>query len=102
MEEFDVDFGYMDVEDIREQFEEEVDGLLELAHSLGEDNNLSQRLLRTSNNLKSMHWVFMYAIYTDRCASRTPKIVREICEKTFKYKEEIDLIRCRLSDDSTK
>tara|TARA_B100001113_G_C20881123_1_gene522697 strand:+ start:260 stop:562 length:303 start_codon:yes stop_codon:yes gene_type:complete len=96
-EEFD--FDYQDVEALRIKFLDEVEGLVELASSLGTENNLSERLLRTAGNLAVMKWVFLYVEYTDRCASRTPKFIRELCERTFNYGEEMDLIRFRLLDD---
>ena len=92
----DADFDIQDIESIKLKFFEEVLGLFELSESLGVENNLSQRILRTANNLKKMHWVFLYVEYSDACAARTPKLVRDLIEKTFNHKEEMEEIKSRI------
>ncbi len=86
----------LDFQSVKLKFIDEVEGLLELAESLGAENNLSQRLLRTANNLKLMQWVFLYVEYSDACAARTPKLVRDLVEQTFNHKEEMDEIKSRI------
>ena len=92
----DADFDIQDIESIKLKFFEEVLGLVELSESLGVENNLSQRILRTANNLKRMHWVFLYLEYSDACAARTPKVVRDLVEKTFNHKKEMEEIKSRI------
>tara|TARA_B100001113_G_C20761456_1_gene471078 strand:+ start:162 stop:476 length:315 start_codon:yes stop_codon:yes gene_type:complete len=99
MSDDELDFDYQDVGELKEKFFEEVNGLINLAESLGVENNLSQRILRTANNLKVMHWLFLYVEYTDACAKRTPKLVRDIVEKTFNYDKELDEIKSMINDD---
>ena len=92
----DEDFDIQNIQSVKLKFIEEVEGLFELAESLGLENNLSQRILRTANNLKKIHWVFLYVEYSDACAARTPKFVRDLVEKTFNHKEEMEEIKSRI------
>ena len=89
----DEDFDIQNIQSVKLKFIEEVEGLFELAESLGLENNLSQRILRTANNLKRMQGVFLYVEYSDACAAKTPKVVRDLVEKTFNHKKEMDEIK---------
>tara|TARA_B100000427_G_scaffold317983_1_gene314658 strand:- start:2846 stop:3178 length:333 start_codon:yes stop_codon:yes gene_type:complete len=89
----DADFDIQNIQSVKLKFFEEVEGLFELAESLGLENNLSQRILRTANNLKRMQGVFLYVEYSDACAAKTPKLVRDLVEKTFNHKKEMDEIK---------
>ena len=98
-DDFDIDeadFDNQDIESVKLKFYEEVEGLVELAESLGLENNLSQRILRTANNLKKMQGVFLFVEYTDACAAKTPKVVRDLIEKTFNHEKEMDEIKSRI------
>ena len=69
----------------RLNFYDELDELIELAEEIGDDSEYSSRLVKVVEYLTDHHYVFAYAEYSEDCAQRTPKSVRNLLNKVFDY-----------------
>ena len=63
--------------EVRQDFLDEIENLLDLNEEMGLDKNTSIKFQESIDKLMSMRYIFFYAEYCDKCLNQTPKFIRE-------------------------